>query len=201
MRVNTSHIRTGRAYAPPLASPALDRGGSAASLHTCTPKRRTLKGRVGASTPEVVPTEKNHPLSPPSHSLATPAYPSRKCNVNLPLLEVARSKPKASRAIEYGSMKLRPELASVEAPAAEGGECRRGHKSTATSCCVPLPFTAISRKAWVSQEDWSTSPRSIPPSEIPSGVAKAAHPSANNDKSCTDNNKMNRTYPVALIEG
>ena len=40
-----------------------------------------------------------------------------------------------------------------------------------------------------------------PPSEIPSGVVKAAHPSVNNDKSCTDNNKMNRAYPVALVEG
>ena len=40
-----------------------------------------------------------------------------------------------------------------------------------------------------------------PPSEIPSGVVKTAHPSANNDKVCTGNNKMNRAYPVALVEG
>lgn len=40
----------------------------------------------------------------------TLAYQSRKCNDNLPLLEVARSKTKAFRAIEYDSTKLRPEL-------------------------------------------------------------------------------------------
>ena len=40
-----------------------------------------------------------------------------------------------------------------------------------------------------------------PPSEIPSGIVKTAHPSANNDKVCTDNNKMNRAYPMVLIEG
>ena len=43
--------------------------------------------------------------------------------------------------------------------------------------------------------------KKYPPSKIPSGVVKAAHPSANNDKVCTDNNKMNRAYPMVLIEG
>lgn len=111
--------------------------------------------------------------------LVTLAYPSRKHNVNLTLLEVAQGKPNSFQAPERGFTKLLPELEPVERPGGGGGRCRRGHKSTATPYFAPLPFTAIPRKAWVSQEDWSTSPRSIPPSEIPSGVVKAAHPSAN----------------------
>src|SRR5215210_5851431 len=78
-----------RPCTPPLGSPVLVRGGPA-SLGTRPTKRRAPKAGGSAPTPKkVVPPQKNFALLPPLYPLVALAYPSRKRNVNLALLEVA----------------------------------------------------------------------------------------------------------------